>query len=588
MDRAVSTTACDMLTLRAESDPEALAYVDGDHEWSWSAARTVVREAAAGLIALGVEPSKTVGLLLANRVEHILGDLAALHIGACTTSVYATASDDQLRHISEDSDIGTLILDSIGLERFRATLASMTSLRLIVLTDDVSEPGDLDCRVITWSGLLELGRSSNDVAVQIDPDAPAVLIYTSGTTGPSKGVPLTHRQLVAACESASQHFSLPTNPRFLSYLPLAHIAERVCSLYLPLHLGGTTAFCADMNDLLPSLQRTKPTMFFGVPRVWEKIRSSLTVKLSEVGEEQRRAVDQAMSDARTVALARLNSESVDPEMESRAREADQGLFAMIRAGLGLDQCAHAVTGGAPLSPDVQEFFLALGIPLHQVYGLSETCGATVSHRPGRIKIGTVGEPLPGVEIRIDDDGEILIRSPFNTSGYRGLSNEALFTDDGYLRTGDVGTIDGDGFLSVTDRKKELIITAGGKNIGPNNIEARLLRSSLIGQALVYGDNRRYLVALVTLDPEETQRWLTSRGVSTISDPAGHPLVAEEIERAVADANRAVSRVEHIKKWAVLPSEWTVDRGELTPTMKLKRRTLHSNYRNEIEEMYDER
>ncbi|WP_179273585.1 MULTISPECIES: long-chain fatty acid--CoA ligase [unclassified Rhodococcus (in: high G+C Gram-positive bacteria)] len=583
----MSHTVCDLLTLRAESDPEALAYVDGDHEWSWSMAHSVVREAAAGLIAAGAEPSKTVGLLLTNRVEHILGDLAALHIGACTTSAYTTASDDQLRHISDDSDIGTLILDSIGLERFRATLTSMKSLRVIVLTDDVTEAPEIECLVITWSRLLELGRSSaEEVAVQVDPDAPAVLIYTSGTTGPSKGVPLTHRQLVAAVKSASQHFSLPANPRFLSYLPLAHIAERVCSLYLPLHLGGTTAFCGDMNDLLPALQRTKPTMFFGVPRVWEKIRSSLTAKLSEVGEEQKRAVDTAMTNARAVALARLNNESIDLDMESRAREADQGLFAMIRSGLGLDQCAHAVTGGAPVSPDVEEFFLSLGIPLHQVYGLSETCGATVSHRPGRIRIGTVGEPLPGVEIRIDDDGEILIRSPFNTSGYRGLSNENLFTDDGYLRTGDVGKLDDNGFLSVTDRKKELIITAGGKNIGPNSIEARLATSPLIAQALVYGDNQRYLVALLTLDSEATRRWLTSRGVPTSNDLSHDPLVTTEVERVVEEANQAVSRVEHIKKWVVLGSEWTVDRGELTPTMKLKRRTIHSNYRDEIETMYD--
>jgi Long-chain acyl-CoA synthetases (AMP-forming) len=402
-------------------------------------------------------------------------------------------------------------------------------------------------------------------------------------------VPLPHANVFFEVVSTDRLTLLPERGRQISYLTYAHIAERVLSLYLPLFKVSHVYFCPEMERLGAVLGQVRPVLFFGVPRVWEKIMARLQAVLATQPEERQAEVRRAMAAGLAYVEACQYGHAPTPEIEEAYRRADAALLAPIRSLIGLDEARWVVTAAAPLPGEVQRFFAGLGLKLVDVYGMTETTGAFTGNSVASYKLGTVGRPCPGVEVRIAEDGEILTRGPINTRGYLGLpeATAELIDEDGWLHTGDVGSIDEDGFVRVVDRKKEMIITAGGENISPANIENLLKEHPLIGQALAYGDRRPYPVALLTLDGEIAPGWARARGIEfeSLAGLAGHPDVLKEVGAAVAAANEHLARVQQVKRWRLLPDEWTVDSGELTPSMKLKRRVVHARYAEVIDALY---
>jgi long-chain acyl-CoA synthetase len=451
---------------------------------------------------------------------------------------------------------------------------------------------------MTWADFAELGRKRfaaepGEVTAriaEIKPDDPLALLYTSGTTGNPKGVVLTHRNILYALAAVDAMGIIGPRVRWVSYLPLAHIAERMFTVYLPIHTAGHVHFCPDAAQLVPVIGQVRPTAFFGVPRVWEKIRAGIQALLTaEQDEAKRAAVQQAMDIGRRYVQSCQYGHWPAPELAAQFRAADERVLGPIRGLLGLGEARSVTSAAAPLPPDVAAFFAGLGMKILDVYGMTETTGAFTANTPGEFKLGTVGRPAAGMEVRVADDGEILVRGPLTTPGYHGHPDltRALIDADGWLHTGDIGTIDADGFVSVTDRKKELIITAGGENIAPAAVENVLAAHPLIGQALAYGDRRPYLVALLTLDGEAVPAWARARGVTadSLAAPAEDPRVLAEVAAGVAAANERLARVQQVKRWRLLPVEWTAETGELTPTLKLKRRVIHAKYADVIDSLY---
>ena len=419
---------------------------------------------------------------------------------------------------------------------------------------------------------------------------PLALLYTSGTTGSPKGVVLTHRNILYAMAATDATGVISPRARWVSYLPLAHIAERMFSVYLPIHAVGHVHFCPDPARLVQVIGKVRPTAFFGVPRVWEKIRTGIQALLAaEQDEGKRAAVQQAMDTGRRYVDSCQYGHITSPELAARFRAAGEQVLGPVRSLVGLGEARSVSSAAAPLPPDVAAFFSGLGMKILDVYGMTETTGAFTANTPDEFKLGTVGRPAAGMEVKIADDGEILTRGPLTTPGYHGRPDltAALIDGDGWLHTGDIGTIDADGFVSVTDRKKELIITAGGENIAPVAVENLLVAHPLIGQALAYGDGRPYLVALLTLDGEAAPTWARARGIPAgcLAALASDPQVLAEVAAGIAAANERLARVQQVRRWRLLPVEWTAETEELTPTLKLKRRVVHAKYGDVIESLY---
>jgi len=446
--------------------------------------------------------------------------------------------------------------------------------------------------------LMALGRERltaepGEVAARmaaIKPDDPLALLYTSGTTGNPKGVQLSHRNILYQMIAADATGIIIPRSRAVSYLPLAHIAERMLSIYLPIHAVGHVHFCPDAAQLVRVIGKVRPTAFFGVPRVWEKVRAGIQALLTaEQDEGKRAAVQQAMETGRRYVESCQYGQTTSPELEARFRLADEQVLGPIRSLLGLGEASSVFSGAAPLPPEVAAFLAGLGMKVLDVYGMTETTGAFTANTSAAFKLGTVGRPAAGMEVAIAEDGEILVRGPLTTPGY--LNRPDLTGDlidaDGWLRTGDIGTIDADGFVSVTDRKKELIITAGGENIAPAAVENVLVAHPLIGQALAFGDRRPYVVALLTLDGEVAPAWARARGITvgSLAALASDPQVLAEVAAGVAAANEGLARVQQVKRWCLLPVEWTAETEELTPTLKLKRRVVHAKYADVIDSLY---
>ncbi len=424
----------------------------------------------------------------------------------------------------------------------------------------------------------------------IKPGDPLALLYTSGTTGNPKGVVLTHRNILYEMAAAERMGIVVPRVRWVSYLPLAHIAERMFSIYLAIDAVSHVHFCPDPAQLVRVIGQVRPTAFFGVPRVWEKIRAGIQALLAaEQDEGKRAAVAQAMDIGRRYVHSCQYGQATPPELEAQFRAADEQALGPIRGLLGLGEAVSVFSAAAPLPPDVAAFFAGLGMKILDVYGMTETTGAFTANTPAEFKLGTVGRPYAGMEVAIAGDGEILARGPLTTPGYlnRPDLTEALIDPDGWLHTGDIGAIDADGFVSVTDRKKELIITAGGENIAPAAVENALVAHPLIGQALAYGDRRPYVIALLTLDGEAAPAWARARGITagSLAELASDPQVLAEVAAGVAAANERLGRVQQVKQWRLLPVEWTAETEELTPTLKLKRRVVHAKYADIIDSLY---
>jgi long-chain acyl-CoA synthetase len=498
--------------------------------------------------------------MLTNRPEFHWFDSAALHLGATPFSLYNTYTTEQIQYQVEDADARILVTEKAFAERAEG----LTGLSHVLVVDDEdaapvedNAKGDFDFEA-AWRA--------------VQPDDLLTLIYTSGTTGPPKGVQLTHANLVAGITGFDQVINFPDDGRVVSWLPMAHIAERACSHYLPMFVGFSTTCCPDPRQVVTYLPEVRPSWFFAVPRIWEKLKAAIEASIEAEEDEAKK---QATRWALDVGLRKVRGEDVGEEYA----KADELVLSKIRERLGLDAVESVNVGAAPTPPEVIEFFHALGIPLAELWGMSETTGYGTCNPPDRIKIGTVGPASPGAEIRLADDGEVLIRGPFIMTGYRNQPEKTRETvdEEGWLHTGDIGELDEDGYLKLVDRKKELIINAGGKNMSPANIEAKVKASSpVIGQAIAIGDGKPYNVALITLDPDVAPAFEQQHGRDGLE---------AEVARGIQAANEQLARVEQIKKYTLLEEEWEAGDDELTPTMKLKRKPIHEKYRREIEELY---
>jgi long-chain acyl-CoA synthetase len=594
-------TLCDLLAEHAagHGDAPAMSW-KRDGAWqtlSWRQCRERVAEVAMGLASLGVGRGDFVAIMAANRPEHVLADQAAVHAGATPTSFYYTLAPDQIRYVAGHCEAKVAVLeDRDMLKRWQELRDELPALRHLVLLDG-AEAGD-GPGVLGWDELVRRGREAlaadragfEELRGRVGPEDNATLLYTSGTTGPPKGVLLTHHNLLYQCAALERLAGLGAEGSSVSYLPLAHIAERVLSIYIPLALRTHVWFCPEPTQAVEYVREARPTLFFGVPRVWEKVRAGIQAKLAaEESERKRKIAQRAVETGLEVVRRAQRGQPVPLGLRARHAVLERLVLAKIRHAIGLDRCTFASSAASPLAVDVAEFFAALGLPLVEVYGMTETTGVATGNRPGKVKIGTVGPALAGVEVRLASDGEVLVRGPVNTPGYfrQPETTAELIDAEGWLRTGDVGELDGDGYLKIVDRKKELIITSSGKNLSPANIEGLLKEHPLIGQALVYGDERPYVVALIVLDHELAPAWAAGNGVpGDLAALAASDEVLAEVRLAVDAANQRLARIEQVKRFEVLPVEWTAESEELTPTLKLRRRIVHAKYAERIDALYD--
>lgn len=564
--------------------------------YTWSQYREAVLEVAAGLLDLGLNAGDVVGILASNRAEHLVADHAIRHCGAVPVSLYLTMSAHQAQHVLADCGPAILILEgAAAVERF-SRVPWVAQQHPVVVTLDVDAPS---ADTVAWSDLHSRGKVLLPDVVDeltgrvagVSLDDPATLIYTSGTTGNPKGVVITHRNLLwdvnAIVDAGIVDYPLSA----VSYLPLAHITERVSSIYLALRTGAHIHACPDMNKLLPTLQKHRPTLFMGVPRVWEKLGSGAELFMTSTALGPH--ADQLASDRRLLLEhwhRQVGGEPIDAAMSLAAAAARDGLLRQVRAFLGLER-AYAASGAAALRPETLEFFASIGLRISQAYGLTETSGPAVSEVPDAPPSrGSVGVPLPGCEVRIAEDGEILIRCPGNTPGYHHLpdATSALIDPEGWLHTGDIGRLDEAGRLYITDRKKEIIVTSAGKNVAPQAVENLLVGRSFISQVVAVGDARPFIAALITPDRDLLERFATAHqlGDLALTELVEHPTVTAEVGYHIAWANEKLSRPEQIKTWKLLPTSLSIEDDTLTPTFKLKRRVVAERYSKEIDGLYE--
>jgi long-chain acyl-CoA synthetase len=552
-----------------------------------------VKRLAAGLHALGVRRGDTVAFLLTNRPEFHLLDTAAMHLGAAAFSVYNTSSAEQIAYLLGNAANRVLVFEAAFRDR------ALDAVKLGGVVEHLIALDGAEGDEIPISDLEatqpQAGFDFDATWRAVQPDDVLTLIYTSGTTGPPKGVQLTHANELAQCRlvlDASPE--LGTGGMTISYLPLAHIADRGLGHYAQMTWGTALTCCPDTQQVFAHVADARPTRFGAVPRVWEKLMASLQAGIQALPDAAER---KATEDAIELSLRKVRKEQRGEPVPSELREAweraDREIFSKIRDRLGFDRCGSYIIGAAPAPVELFEFFAALGIPICEVWGMSELSSIATIVPRDRLKFGTVGKSLPGVEVRIAEDGEILVRGPTVMAGYRNQPDKTAETidPDGWLHTGDIGELDGDGFLKIVDRKKELIINAAGKNMSPANIEQHLKASSpLIGQAIVIGDRRPYNVALLVLDPDVAAGFAAEHGLkdSSLESMASEPLVLERVSAGVERANSHLSRVEQIKRFKVLPRDWPPAGDELTPTMKLKRKPIAEKYAAEIDALYAER
>lgn len=563
--------------------------------WStitWAETWELTRRVAAALIDLGVEKGDPVAIMAANRTAHTLADYGAMAAAAIPMSIYNTLAQEQVAFIAAESRPVVVVLeDHDRYQRWERALAEVDSIRHVVMLGDIERVDD--ARAMTWDDFLARGHDASGVEgrmEQITPDLPATYLYTSGTTGNPKGVVLTHHNVMFEAVSTLDNAGLQGPQRSISYLPLAHIAERVLATYSPPFLGSHVHAIPDPAGLLGALGEVHPTAFFGVPRVWEKIKTGISAKLAEDPDPaNQELVRNAMAAGLAWTQAQEYGATMTPEVEEAYAKADEAILGFLRLLLGLDQVTWAASAAAPMPLEVAKFMGGLGLRVYDVYGMTETTGAFTSNGPEHFKLGTVGVPNPGIEVRLDEDGEILTRGPVTTPGYhrQEAATRSLIDDDGWIHTGDIGTVDDDGFYSVVDRKKELIITSAGKNIAPSNIENYLKESPVIGHAMALGDDQAYVVAILTLDGEIAPLVARKMGIefTDLADLSQKPQIRAMVQAAVDAANERLSRPEQVKAWELLADEWTAESEELTPTLKLKRRVVRTKYADVVDSLY---
>ena len=574
---------------------------DGSHHLSWSAYRDTVVKVAAGLRSIGVEASDFIGIMCGNRPEHVISDLAALLAGAIPVSLYNTLATPQIQYVAAHCEAKVAIVENLEyMKRWEEAKADLPALEYIVLLEGAENYEATDW-VLSWDELVRAGTTAladdptlvERASERVKPDDLATLIYTSGTTGTPKGVMISHRNVLWTTECTNRAIdNIPDHPRWVSYLPLAHIGERLATHYSGLWLAGSVTYVADIAGVAAAVQTTKPQVFFAVPRVWEKFQAGLMARMEAEPNERRRALALgAVELATRVVRARQAGEAVSAGDKIKMGVFEKLVFSKIRKGLGLDELAVAISAAAPISAELLMFFRGIGLPIYELFGMTESTGPGVTNTPGADKIGSVGRAMPGVEVMTAEDDEIFMRGGLVTQGYYKdpEATAETFDQDGWLHTGDLGRIDDEGFLTIIGRKKEIIINAAGKNIAPAKLENLINQHGLIAQACVIGEARKYITVVVALDIDVAPAWAESNGVTfdSLEQLSVEPELVAEVERIVEGANEQVARVEQAKKFYISGHDWSPESGELTPSLKLKRRVVHENYSADIEAMYAE-
>ncbi|HZC91326.1 MAG TPA: fatty acid--CoA ligase FadD11 [Mycobacterium sp.] len=581
------STLCEAFQRNAAIDPDAVALrTPGDTQtMTWREYAADVRRVAAGLAGLGVRRGDTVSLMMANRIEFYPLEVGAQHLGATSFSVYNTLPAEQLTYVFANAGTKVVICEQQYIDRIRASGAELEHIICI----DASPDGTLSMDDLYAAGADDFDFESTWRAVQ--PDDVVTLIYTSGTTGNPKGVEMTHAHLLFEAQALEAVLGVEFGDRVTSFLPTAHIADRTMALYNQEVFGAQVTVISDARAIAAALSDVRPTIWGAVPRVWEKLKAAIEFAVAhEKDETKRQALQWAMSVAGKQAAALVAGEPLPDDVAAEYAKADELVLSQLRARLGLDQLRWAVSGAAPIPRETLAFFASIGIPIAEVWGMSElSCVASVSH-PAEARLGTVGRLLPGLEGKIAEDGEYLVRGPLVMKGYRdepAKTAEAI-DPDGWLHTGDILDVDSDGYLRIVDRKKELIINAAGKNMSPANIETTILAACpMVGAMLTIGDGRPYNTALLVFDAESVGPYSDQHGLAEASPAAlaAHPEVLDRIAAGVAQGNAKLSRVEQIKRFRVLPTLWEPGGEEITLTMKLKRKPTMAKCAVEIEELY---
>ncbi|MET8795461.1 long-chain fatty acid--CoA ligase [Nocardia sp. NPDC004568] len=569
-------------TITLRPDSVALRTVGGTQQITWREYGDRVRVIAAGLSALGLGRGDTLGVMLTNRPEFNLVDTAALHVGATPFSVYNTCSPEQVAHAFTNARNKIVVTEQQFLDTVRDAGVPLDH---IVLVDG---PADGTTALADLEAAPDPDFDFEAAWRAVEPGDLVTVIYTSGTTGPSKGVELTHRNVLAqiiALNSGPMDVGL--DDRALSYLPAAHVADRISGHAINLVTGIQITTVADPREIAAALPDARPTVFFGVPRVWQKIKGGVEAELAAETGARKAIAKWAVATGIAAARADLAGTGRGPLLGLRHRVAEKLLLGKVRAALGLAELRVASSGAAPIPPETLEFFLGLGFCVSEVWGMSETSGVATYTELDRPRPGSVGRPVDGVELRLADDGEVLVRGEIVTHGYRGMPEKTAEALDaqGWLHTGDIGALDSDGYLRIIDRKKEMIINASGKNIAPSNIEnAVKAASSLVGQVVALGEAQPFITALIVLDADmaAVRAKEIDAAAADIAQLARRPEIIEDVRAAVAAGNTKLSRVEQIKRFTIVDTVWEPGGDELTPKMSLKRAPIAAKYATQIE------
>ncbi len=579
---------------QAERRPGSPAYyekVAGEYQpTSWGEYADQVRRAGKSLIALGFAPGQHVAILGFNRPEWVIMDVACMAVGGAPAGIYATNSPEEVQYITHHAEAPLILVeDKAQLEKVTGVRSQLPHLEYIVTMRGAPEVDDP--MVLTWEEFMARGEGIDDSDFvgrlgALDSDGLATLIYTSGTTGPPKGVMLTHHNLTWTADASHGVLPIHGEDRLVSYLPLSHIAEQMFSIHIPISTGYRVHFAESIEALAENIKEVRPTLFFAVPRVWEKFHEGITAKLTEASGIKAKLAAWAQDVGRRAVAVRNRGDQPSGLLGLQYRLASKLVHDKVMKALGLDECRTAVTAAAPISKEVLDFFAGFGLPLIEIYGQSEGTGPTTANRPGHTKFGSVGPAFPGCQVRIADDGEILLKGGNVFAGYfKDPEATADTLIDGSLHSGDLGSFDDDGFLTITGRKKDIIITAGGKNIAPKNLEAAIKDNFLVSEAVVIGDRRKYLTAMVTLSADAADAYGVEHG---ISEPLYRSeMIRKEIQASIDEMNERVARVEQVKKFVILPRELSIEDGELTGTLKVKRNIVNEHFADAIESMYAE-
>lgn len=578
---------------QASVRPTAPAYFEkregGWYPSSYRRYADQTRQAARALISLGFQPGQSVAILGFNRPEWVIMDLACMAAGGAPAGIYTTCSPEEIQYIVNHCEAPVVLIENLAQwKKLEKELARLPHLKHVVLMRGagvIEHP-----LVMTWEAFLALGEKVEEKVVDerveaIEPRGLATLIYTSGTTGPPKGVMLSHEGLSWTADTAVKTVGVTPADRGLSYLPLSHVAEQMLTIHVCVTAGAGVYFAESLDKLPDNLKEIQPTFFFGVPRVWEKFAAGIQGKLKEAKGVKKTLVESAMKVGRQITDYRNRGVEAPAHIRAAYKVFNQLIFTKLKTAIGLSRARVCVSGAAPIGREVLEFFASLDVPILEVYGQSEDNGPTSLNVPGRTRFGTVGPAFPGVNVKIAQDGEILVQGPNVFLGYykdKAATDETLI--DGWLHSGDLGEFTSDGFLTITGRKKEIIITSGGKNITPKNIEEGIKNSPLVSEAVVIGDRRKYLTALITLDAEAVAKFLREGGHK---EEPGHlsSAVRNALQRHIDSVNESLARVETVKKFTVLEGLFSIEGGELTPTLKVKRKIVNQKYSSEIEKMY---